>query len=248
MRRVFDEAKPELLDLEQPVNPELEKSLASLRVLNRYFGAYSLVRHYLRRWLVQGRSYRILDLATGSGDIPRMMVVWARKHRISLQIDAVDLQPSILEVARRESRGFPEIHFMRADARNYEDAMTYDMVCCSLALHHFSNEDAVKVLRRACEMSHDKVLVADLERSWFTWACVEAVTTFAVHDQMTRHDGRISVQRAFSYAEMGELAVAAGWRNFGHARFIPARQAIWLCARHEAPVVDLGATGLDFAT
>jgi ubiquinone/menaquinone biosynthesis C-methylase UbiE len=247
MRRAFDEAKPELLDTRQPVNRKLEASLESLRVLNKYFGAYSLVRHFMRRWLETGRTYRMLDLATGFGDIPRMIVTWARRHGVSVKIDAVDRQPATLEIARRASTGYPEIHYVRADARNYCDAMTYDVVCCSLALHHFSELDALKVLRRACELSHDKVLVSDLERTWFTWACVQAVTTVAARDAMTRHDAKISVRRAFSYRELGDLAQQAGWRNFGHARFVPARQAIWMCSRHEAPAMDLG-TALDFAT
>ena len=247
MRRVYDEAKPELLDTRQPVNRKLEASLESLRVLNKYFGAYSLVRHFMRQWLETGRTYRMLDLATGFGDIPRMIVTWARRHGVSVKIDAVDRQPATLEIARRASTGFPEINYIRADARNYCDSITYDVVCCSLALHHFSEMDALKVLRRACELSHDKVLVSDLERTWFTWACVQAVTTVATRDEMTRHDARISVKRAFSYKELGELATEAGWRNFGHARFVPARQAIWMCSRHEAPAMDLG-TALDFAT
>jgi len=247
MRRAYDEAKNELLDVRQPVNPKLEASLESLRVLNKYFGAYSLVRHFMRRWLETGRSYRLLDLATGSGDIPRMIVNWARRHGVSVRIDAVDLQPATLEIAQRASAGYPEIRFIRGDARNYCDSITYDVVCCSLALHHFSEPDAMKVLRRACELSHDKVLVADLERTWFTWACVQAVTTTVARDEMTRHDAKLSVRRAFSYQELGDLAHDAGWRNFGHARFVPARQAIWMCSRHEAPAVDLG-TALDFAT
>jgi hypothetical protein len=45
---------------------------------------------------------------------------------------------------------------------------------------------------------------------------------------MTRNDARVSIGRAFSFAELRELALAAGWRNFGHRRFIFARQAIWL--------------------
>jgi ubiquinone/menaquinone biosynthesis C-methylase UbiE len=247
MRRVYDEANPELLDTRQPVNRKLEASLESLRVLNKYFGAYSLVRHFMRRWLERGRTYRMLDLATGSGDIPRMIVNWARRHGVSVRIDAVDRQPATLAIARRESTAYPEIHFIRADARTYQEAMSYDVVCCSLALHHFSEMDALKVLRRACELSHDKVLVADLERTWVTWACVEAVTMVAARDEMTRHDAKLSVQRAFSYRELGELAQEAGWRNFGHARFFPARQAIWMCSRQEAPAMDLGAA-LDFAT
>jgi len=247
MRRVFDEANSELLDIEQPVSGSLEASLESLRVLNKYFGAYSLVRHFMRRWLEPGRTYRLLDLATGSGDIPRMIVDWARKHGVAVRIDAVDLQPATLEIARRASAGYPEIQFIRADARNYCEALTYDVVCCSLALHHFSELDAVKVLRRACELSHDKVLVADLERTWLTWLCVQAATRVAARDAMTRHDARLSVKRAFSYQELEDMAHEAGWRTFGHARFMPARQAIWMCSRHEAPAMDLG-TALDFAT
>jgi len=69
----------------------------------------------------------------------------------------------------------------------------------------------------------------------------------ATRDEMTRHDAKLSVRRAFSYREMAELAQEAGWRNFGHARFVPARQAIWMCSRQEAPAMDLG-TALDFAT
>jgi len=247
MRRVFDEAKLELLDVRQPVSHKLEASLESLRVLNKYFGAYSLVRHFMRRWLEPGRTYRMLDLATGFGDIPRMIVKWARRRGVSIRIDAVDLNPATLEIARKASTGYPELEFIRADARNYTDAMTYDVVTCSLALHHFSELDAMKVLRRACELSHDKVLVADLERTWFTWACVQAVTAVAARDAMTRHDAKLSVKRSFSYQELGDLAVEAGWRNFGHARFVPARQAIWMCSHHEAPAVDMGAA-LDFAT
>ena len=107
MRRVYDEANPELLDVRQPVNRKLEASLESLRVLNKYFGAYSLVRHFMRRWLERGRTYRMLDLATGFGDIPRMIVNWARKHGVSVRIDAVDRQPATLAIARRASAGLP---------------------------------------------------------------------------------------------------------------------------------------------
>ncbi|MES2570237.1 MAG: hypothetical protein V4710_09315, partial [Verrucomicrobiota bacterium] len=44
----------------------------------------------------------------------------------------------------------------------------------------------------------------------------------------TRYDGRLSAQRAFSFAEMHALAETAGWRNYGHARFLFCRQALWL--------------------
>jgi hypothetical protein len=45
---------------------------------------------------------------------------------------------------------------------------------------------------------------------------------------MTRFDARLSAERAFSFGEMRELAIQAGWKNFGHKKFRVARQAIWL--------------------
>ena len=248
MTRQFVEAEPEMLDRPQPVSPELETSLDNLRKLNEYFGSYRLVRGFLRRWLQPGRTYHILDLATGSGDIPRMIVRWARARGIAVKIDAVDLQHSILEIARRRSADFPEITYIRADARTYCDAMTYDLVCCSLALHHFSDDDAVKILRRACELSHDRVLVADLERSWLTWICVRFVTAVFTNDPMTKFDGRLSVKRAFSFREFDALAQRAGWRGYGHCRFLPARQALWMSSKEEAPAMDFADPALDFAT
>jgi len=246
MNREFNPDEPELMDRPQPISPELEDDLQSLRRLNRYFGSYGLVRTFLRCWFRPGGTYRVLDLATGSGDIPRMMVDWARKRSVSLKVDAVDFHPSTLEIARNLSRDYPEITYMRGDIRTFEEQTTYDLVHCSLALHHFSELDALKILRRMNDLSHDKVLVADLERSFFTTWSVYLLTCTFFRAPMTVHDARLSTRRAFSFREFESLACDAGWGGFGHRRFIPARQALWLHKREIVPVSLNPA--LDFAT
>ena len=237
MKREFDPEKPELMDKPQPVSQELEVDLENLRRLNQYFGSYSLLRHFLRLWLVPGRNYRILDLATGSADIPCMIADWARQQKITVKIDAVDFHASTLEIAGRRTAGYPEITLIRADAREFSSQETYDIVCCSLALHHFSETDAVKILRQIRRLSHDKSLVADLERSWFTWIMVWSLTAVVFREKMTQYDARLSVRRAFSYPEFCALAVEAGWDNFTQRRFIPARQAIWRAEWEPQPVI-----------
>jgi len=238
MKREFDPNKPELMDEPQPVTPELESDLENLRRLNQYFGSYSLLRNFLRLWLVPGRNYRILDLATGSADIPCMIADWARQRKITVKIDAVDFHASTLEIASRRTAGYPEISLIRADAREFNSPETYDIVCCSLALHHFSEEDAVKILRQIRRLSHDKALVADLERSWSTWVMIWLLTAVVFREKMTQYDARLSVKRAFSYNEFRSLATQAGWENFCQRRFIPARQAIWMDERRTQPILD----------
>jgi SAM-dependent methyltransferase len=229
MPRLFDPAEPELMDRPQPVTSELERDLANLRKLNRWFGSYRLVRHFLSRWIRPNESLRVLDIATGSGDIPRLVVDYARERGARLQVTAIDQQRSTLEIARRLSAGYDDsIEFVPADALTFQPAIPYDFVLCSLALHHFRESDAVRLLARCREISHRYVLVADLRRGWLATAGVYLLTQFIYREAMTRVDARLSAQRAFSFPELHTLAVRAGWLQFGHARFRFARQAIWL--------------------
>jgi ubiquinone/menaquinone biosynthesis C-methylase UbiE len=240
VKRQFDPALPELMDRPQPVTPELERDLANLRSFNRWFGSHRLVRHFLRRWLRPNGKARILDVATGSGDIPRLIADYARRQNISVHIDAIDQQQSTIEIARNLSSDYPEIDFYCADLFEWNappnckldglkpSSSPYDMVLCSLTLHHFSNDDAVRVLQKIRELSRSRVLVADLRRAcWLSWA-VYFVTTTIYRDQMTKTDARLSAARAFSFVEMRQRAERAGWRNFGHQKFAVGRQTIWI--------------------
>ncbi len=227
-KRQFDAAEPELMDRPQPPSRELEVDLENLRRLNRNFGGHRLVRRFLRRWLQPGGRYSLLDLCTGGADVPRLAVDWARQHDVRLAVTAVDFQPGTLEIARRWCAEYPEIMLLEADARDFSPpAAPFDFVFCSLALHHFAEPDAVKILERCRALARQGAFVADLERGPLAFAGVWLVTALLYREAMTRYDARLSVRRAFSFAEYAALARRAGWENFGHARFAIARQAVW---------------------
>lgn len=224
------------MDRPQPVSAELERNLENLVALNRFFGSHRLVRRFLAGWFTDSRCYRVLDLCTGSGDLPRVMVDWARTRDITLHIDAIDANPSTIAIAEKRSTSYPEIHFATDDALSFDTSVRYDLVHCSLALHHFSDTDAVRLLRRCRELSSRFVLVADLERHPLTTAGVWALTELIFPDPMTKADGRLSARRAFDFEEMPALAEAAGWKDFGHARFLFCRQAVWLAGQDFAAI------------
>jgi 2-polyprenyl-3-methyl-5-hydroxy-6-metoxy-1,4-benzoquinol methylase len=228
MKRSFDPTVLEMMDREQPLSAELERDLERIRQLNRWFGSYRLVSAFVRRWIRPADKLRIVDLATGSGDIPRLIVDYARKISAKVEIDALDRQPATLEIARRLSADYPEISYREANVLEWNSVEPFDITLCTLALHHFSNEDAVGLLRRCREVSKRFVLVSDLRRSFSLIAGVSVLTTLIFREPMTRYDARLSAIRAFSFSEMRDLAVHAGWENFGHKKFRFARQAIWL--------------------
>jgi 2-polyprenyl-3-methyl-5-hydroxy-6-metoxy-1,4-benzoquinol methylase len=216
------------MDLPQPVTAELVSDLRNLRELNRRFGSYALITHFLRRWIQPGTRLRVLDLATGSGDIPRLVVDYARKTGASVTVDAIDQQSSTLEIARGLSADYPEIGFDQGDALSFGQEAEYDIVLSSLVLHHFDEAAAVRMLERCRLLSRRFVLVSDLRRGLLATVGVYFLTALIYRDSMTKTDGRLSAARAFSFCEFGALAERAGWKNFGHRKFRFARQAIWL--------------------
>lgn len=240
MKRDFDPAHLELMDqaelLDGRPSPQLERDLANLRWLNRRFGAISLLHRFLNRWLLPAihdprqPRLRVLDLATGEGDLPRELVAWCRKRGIPVTVDAVDANAATLAVAREQSADFPEITFHEGDIRTWESGkqVSWDLVLCSLALHHFSEEDAVRVLRHAHQLSSRHLLVADLKRSRIGALGIWLLTAILLREPMTVHDARMSIRRAFSRSELAQLARDAGWGSFEQASFPVTRQAIWI--------------------
>jgi len=216
------------MDRPQPVSAELDRDLERLRQLNRWFGSHRLVLNFMRRWIKPHTRTRIVDLATGSGDIPRLIANYAREIRAQVEIDALDRQSATLEIARKLSSSYPEISYREANILEWNSVEAYDIALCTLALHHFSDEDAVRVLRQCRQLSRRFVLVSDLRRGVFLRTGVYLLTAMIFREPMTRHDARLSAVRAFSFSEMRNLALRAGWEHFGHKKFRFARQAMWL--------------------
>lgn len=233
MKRAFSTDTPELMDVVKDGTDELEKNLDDLESLNARFGGHEIVQRFLPLWLRPREpgeeKYRIVDLATASGDIPRMIVDWARERKIAVEIDAVDFNAATLAIARRRSVSYPEINYIEADMLNFDtDGARYDIAICSQALHHFSEEDAVRVLETCRKLSRKHVLVADLTRRWTGRIAVWLLTAAVYRRPMMKYDSRLSVRRAFTCAEFCELARRAGWGQYEHRRFFPVRQAIWM--------------------
>jgi ubiquinone/menaquinone biosynthesis C-methylase UbiE len=227
-RRSFDDATIEMMDRPQPVSAELLADLQNLQQLNRYFGSYTLVRYFLRRWFRPGSSVRVLDLCTGFGDIPRFMVDWCRTNDVTVRITAVDFQPATLQLATERSRSYPEITFALSDIFSFVPERPVHFAFCSLALHHFADDGAIRLLQWTRSLAQTGVLIADLERSDFGIGGIYLLTSCLYREPMTRFDARLSFRRAFSYSEMRRLASAAGWQQYGHRRFPVCRQAVWL--------------------
>lgn len=204
----------EFLDLPRLARAELREALLDLERINRLSGGTRLILLHLDRLIKRYRlsgTVSIIDVGTGGADIPRAIVGWAGKRGLRVEIVACDRHEQILEIASTFCAAFPQITLVKEDALKlpYPPA-SFDFALCSLTLHHLGAGEAVSVLQKLDELSLRGFIVNDLYRSRLAYLGVFVGTRLVSRNRLIRHDGPLSVLRAFTFEELRELAKQAG--------------------------------------
>lgn len=203
----------ELLDgpLDDPA--ALVANLRDLARLNRVSGGIGLSQ---RAIAALGDPATILDVGTGGADIPIALLARAARSGRFLAVTATDNRAEVLAAARVARPAIDRIEGMTleiADGRGlpYPDA-AFDVAHASLVIHHLEPDEAVAFLRELRRVARTGIVINDLVRGRLAWLG----TWIAVHTLATghyaRHDGPLSVRRAYSRSELMGLVDEAGLR------------------------------------
>lgn len=223
-----DDDVTEWLDAEQMDGDELERNLRDIRHINTALGWTAFTARAVVGLLrtQPRRQWTLLDVASGSADIPIAIARAAQRAGIALHITVTDRSPQIVAVARERCAGIPTMSVEQQDALALPyDAGSFDVTLCTLALHHFA-PDAAQALLRSMAWVGRRALVYDVVRSPLAYAGVIALTRLARMSPMTCHDGPASVRRAYSAAEARDLAAEAGLRHARVSVGFPFRLAL----------------------
>ncbi len=210
---------PELLDLppDSYTREELEGSLHDIRLVNRYLGDAGAVTKYIRVFSGQARygAFRVLDVATGSADMPVLILDWARRRGIKAKATGVDVNPLTVEAARKAYGSYPGLTLAVADGFRlpFADA-SFDVVLCSKSLHHFTDDEAVSFIAELARVARIGYIVMDIRRSRVAWALIWLLSRLFTRNRLTRFDGPLSVLRSFTDEELVSLARRAGLSGF----------------------------------
>lgn len=182
--------------------------------VNRFLGGHGPMVAFFRResrsW-ERDRTYTVLDVGCGAGDVPMALARWGRQAGHRLRITGLDKNPAIVALAQEWCRPYGEIAVRCQDVFQL-DGRPYDYVLASQFLHHFPDERTAAVLRFLLGRCRGKVVVNDLVRTPVAYACTWLFTLLST--PVFRHDGRISVRRGFRPAELARLLRANGFARF----------------------------------
>jgi hypothetical protein len=213
MRLIFPlprSLETELLDAPAHDLAALAENLRDLRDLDRYLRGTALTWRALLPLLQQtppGAPLTLLDVATGGADGPRALASNARRHGFDLHPLASDRLSDVLRLARASGVPFP-LALHDALAIPLPDGGV-DFVTCSLALHHFDPLAAVALLRELSRVARRGVIVNDLRRDRLAYYGARLLALGLWH-AMARHDGPLSVLRAYTLVEARALVAEAG--------------------------------------
>jgi SAM-dependent methyltransferase len=219
--------EPELMD--QPgLDPGMhQQALVGLRRVNRISGTVRQLWQPIRRLAAEfpERPIRVLDLASGGGDVASGVARQARRANLTVEVDGCDVSPVAVKHAADQARcfGLDNVRFFKLDALQDPLPDSYDVVTCSLFLHHLEPWDAMHVLRRMAEATRHLVLVDDLRRSVLGYALAWVGCRILTRSPIVHTDGPRSVAAAFTSDEAAELAYQAGLTRFSLTRHWPER-------------------------
>ena len=201
----------ELLDGPLDDEAALVGNLRDLARINRLTGGSTLSG---RAIAALGEVRSILDVGTGGADIPMRLLADARRRGIELAVTASDSREEVLAAARKPRPALERtagLTLAVADGRALPwPEAAFDVAHASMVVHHLEPADVVTFLGELRRVARLGIVVNDLVRgrwAWLGgWLLVQAIAT----SDYTRHDGPLSIRRAYTRPELLDLVRAAG--------------------------------------
>jgi ubiquinone/menaquinone biosynthesis C-methylase UbiE len=198
-------------------------SLRDIDRLNAWFGGYRLTLDAVARVVAPlpvATPLTIADVGGGQGDLAVRLVEWARRGGRRVRVLVVDRDPDLLAIAAARRARWPEIVPVRADA----DALpladgAIDVAVMALTLHHLEPDAAARALAGMRAAARRGLVVNDLLRSRLSLLLVGLATRLVARHPISRHDGPLSVRRAYLPGELAVLAEKAGIEPLRVARY-----------------------------
>jgi hypothetical protein len=195
--------------------PDCDPTLAAssyrfMETVNCYFGGIRTVRRFLAAETAgrhAGAPLRILDIGSGSCDIPLAVSRWARAHGIPLHFTCLEMAGHAVDIARRQlaRAGDPAVQLLQEDVLTHQPAEPYDLAVASMCFHHFSNAQILTLLQRLRGFVLNSVLINDLRRSRLASLAARLLLADTGTPAGVRHDALLSIRRGFKISELSTL-------------------------------------------
>lgn len=209
---------PEIMDDFNLEGHLLTDALDKIAAINKWLGGNQLtiksVEKLLKDWPKENPVH-IVDLGCGNGDMLRSLANYGWENNFDFKLTGIDANAYTVNYATQCSSTYPNIKYLSADIFEFDFAQQpIDIVLCTLTLHHFKNEQIVRLLTRLNQTTNKGIVVNDLHRSRIAYHLFQLVCLIFRLNRMSKEDGLTSILRGFTKDELEALSQKIGLTRY----------------------------------
>ncbi|MEO6176407.1 MAG: methyltransferase domain-containing protein [Flavobacterium circumlabens] len=208
----------EIMDDFSLTGEELRSALDQIARINRLLGGNQLTLQATRQLLNQPIGTEpivIADIGCGNGDMLRMLADYGAAHDLNFKLIGIDANAFTINYAESLSSRFSNIEYICIDIFSEEfKSLQYDIVLCTLTLHHFTNEQILYIMRIFNTNATIGTVINDLHRSALAYRLFELIGFVFRLNKMSREDGQVSILRGFKKNELEEFSKKLNLKNY----------------------------------
>lgn len=205
---------PELMDQADLEPKQHRQALRGLSRINWWSLTDSALWHALQKYQPSdvNTPLRILDVACGGGDVAVRIARRARLQNRKVEIVGVDTSETAIDYANEKAGGYglKSTWFLTRDVFEEPLPGSFDVVICTLFLHHLEPHRATQLLQRMASAARYAILIDDLRPTWLGYSMAWCACRILSRSEIVHNDGPSSVRAAYTPDEAIEFARLAG--------------------------------------
>ncbi|WP_316851079.1 methyltransferase domain-containing protein [Pedobacter agri] len=206
----FRSNAPELMDDFEMEGEVLRDALDKIASINKLLGGNKVTLEGVKTLLKskpKTQLVRITDIGCGNGDMLRTLADYANKENLNFTLKGIDANLFTIDHAKKLSESYPNIIYECSNVfDDLQETEECEIYLCTLTLHHFKDDEIIKLMSRLKQSAKIGIVINDLHRSALAYKLFRALCVVFRLNDMSREDGLISILRGFKKADLLEYA------------------------------------------
>lgn len=194
---------------------ELRDALDKIASINQLLGGNQLTLQGVKKLIPTQDEITIVDVGCGNGDMLRTLADFGLKNNYKFNLIGIDANDFTINYAAKLSETYSNITYKCEDIFSESFMqLQYDIVLCTLTLHHFKNDQINYLLQLFYKRARIGIVINDLHRSIIAYRAFQLICFLFRLNRMSREDGLISILRGFKKQELIDFSKKNQFKNY----------------------------------